>query len=169
MGRYNKNSRGFYPSHGANGKSKEVIEDVLTTIRFVLRLKLRDQRLRCFVNDVFEYLERTEGFHYGLSEKVLILLKNGEISTENVILDHAVPSVIINKALKLRSFNTNCELKDFLRNHYSICFITKDENKILNKKKYKQRMPDGWNIDFDNWDARYKKAGIKIAVNPGLN
>ena len=169
MGRYNKNSRGFYPSHGTNGKSKEVIEDVLTAIRFILRLKLRDQRLRCFVNDVFEYLERTEGFHYGLSKKVLILLNNGEISTENVILDHAVPSIIINATLKRTTFKTNKELFDFLKKHYFICFITKDEDKILNQKKYKQRMPDEWNSDFGNWDARYKKAGIKIVIKPGLN
>jgi hypothetical protein len=165
MGRYNKNKNGFYPGFIANGNSIEVIEDVLTAIRFLLKLKIRDQRLRCFVNDIFEYLERMEGFHYGLTEKAQRLSKKGEISTDNVTLDHAVPSIILNRTLKQEKFNTNEELLEFLRKHYFMCLITKEEDKKLNK--YKQTMPDDWNNDWENWDARYKKVDIVLKVLPG--
>jgi hypothetical protein len=50
--------------------------------------------------------------------------------------------------------------------HNYKCIITKGEDKKLNRK-YNQNMPEGWINDWENWDARYKKVGIRFDIFPG--
>ena len=48
--------------------------------------------------------------------------------------------------------------------YYYVALITRDENKKLSNKGYKQKMPEDW--DWDSIEARYEKVWIKIRRNP---
>jgi len=167
MSQFKKNKAGVYPSHCANGKSTDSIDDILSTIRFISSKNIKEVRLRCFVNDVYAYLERKEGYHYGISEKAYNLAQSGEISSHTVTLDHGVPSKVINMAIKEKAFKTNEELLNFLRGNYYMCLITKDEDKLVNAE-YQESMPAEWNNNVINWQIRYKMVGIELRGVPGI-
>jgi hypothetical protein len=170
MNRYNTNKSGFYPEYSSCKKTQVNVEDVLNVILYILtsKKKIRDLRIRTLVNDVFEYLERIEGFHFGLSEEVEKLIVKGAISFKNVTLDHGVPSTVLMNHLKVAGITTTADLLNFFRKHYYMCFISKEEDTRLNKNKLKQKMPDNWKNDWTKWDARYKAIDIKLVVSPGI-
>lgn len=166
MGRYDKKD-GFYPNYRANKDLKSKIEDTINVISYAMKRNIREARLRVLINDVYEYLERFEGFHYGISEGVSMLNDN-EINSEQVILDHAVPSNVIIRTLKAISPNEK-DLLDFFRRHYYMCLLTKKENKEVDKE-LRMKMPSSWKLnDWANWDARYREKGIVLKIKPGKN
>jgi len=95
-----------------------------------------------------------------------IIRKENELNNEDgvpskeFIGEHIVPrkciiDLIINsyKTKELYSFDDFCKIAEMAK----VCLVTKEEDKILNKKKLRQNMPD----IKDVW-SRYKAAKIKI-------
>ena len=167
---YKPNSNGNYLSHCNPHPAQEIIEDDNVSVilnNFNNNWNIRETRLKDLIDDVYHNLERTEGFHYGVSKEVCKLKgENGEIPTNKVIREHAVPATIVIEEIKRRVIVTGViqseeDLLGFLKEHYYMCYVTKKEDKKLNKKK----MPNNWN-DWDNWIARYKKAGIELDEKP---
>lgn len=165
MGRYDKSKAGFYPNYSKNENLRLMLNDTLKSILLVQGKNIKEARLRVLMNDVFEYLERFEGFHYGMFEKAL-QIDEKDINSSTVTLDHAVPSKVLIRKLKITNPRNKKALLDFFRLHYFICFITKEEEYNLDKK-LRQKMPDTWNNNWQDWDARYRAKGIVLKVLPG--
>ena len=86
----------------------------------------------------------------------------------NLRHEHAVPRKIIKEKIinilnKQNNSNKNSKIKEVYKiiNKYSkSVVVTKDEEKKLNEKGLKQKMPKDW--DEKKWYARYEKSGINI-------
>ncbi len=163
MGRYDKKN-GYYPNHRTNQSLKAKLDDTLDVIHFMIGKNIREARMRVLINDVYEHLERYESFHYGIS---VMAQKLSQLSAKDVVLEHAVPSNVVINKLKSQKPNRS-DLLQFFRDHYFLCFITKNENICLNKVGLKFKMPPNWNQNWKNWICRYKAADISLSVNPGL-
>ncbi len=151
------NKTGFYPYHCGAKPLKYGINDTLDSILFILHKKINEKRLRDLMNDVNSHLERTESFHYGLSEGFINSID------KNAVIEHAVPSHELIMILKAQNPKTRDELMDFMRSHYYICLITPIEDQKLRDHKLSKYMPKNWKV----WNERYEKAEIKILINPG--
>jgi hypothetical protein len=168
MGRYDKKGDGpYYPRYKPDSKLRERLKDTLDVILYCQEKKIKAVRLRDLMSDIFEYLERFEDFHYGISEKAFKMIDN-KFNSTYITLDHGVPSKELIKELILNKPKNQEELLEFCRNHYFMCFITKKEDIKLNHKKLKQKMPDGWNGKWENWKSRYEEAEITLKVDPGV-
>jgi len=161
MGRYDKKN-GYYPNHKQNTDLKNKIDDTLEVISFMLDKNIRESRLRVLTNDVFEYLEQYEDFHYGVSTEANKLTV---LNSKTVVLEHAIPSNLIIKELKKQKPEKH-QLLDFFRKHYYLCLITIDENKRLDKG-LRKKMPDHWKENWNDWQCRYREKDIKLIIQPG--
>jgi len=170
MGRYNNKGNGhFYPMYEPKESLRIIYEDTLDVILYCLDKKIKEVRLRLLMNDIFEYLETFEGFYYGISEEAYKLINNNVVSSDIVTLDHGVPLKVLIQELKSIKPKDREELLNFFKKHFFLCFITKDEDKKLNKYKLKQKMPIGWEGDGKNWKIRYESVGITLKVDPGYH
>lgn len=168
MGRYDrKGNDHYYPNYKPDIKLKERLNDTLNVILHCLDKKIKEVRLRDLTSDIFEYLERFEGYHYGISEEAYKLIDNN-FNSNYITLDHGVPSNVLIKELKSIKPGDRQELLNFFKHHYYMCFITKDEDRELNRNKLKQKMPDGWNGNWNNWAIRYEVVGINLILEPGV-
>lgn len=95
--------------------------------------------------------------------------KNWKTVTKGTLIhEHAVPRKIIKEKIinildKQNNSNKNSKIKEVYEiiNKYSkSVVVTKDEDKKLNEKGLKQKMPKDW--DEKKWYARYEKSGINI-------
>ena len=166
---YSQNSQGYYPRYSGSNSSKIDLNDTLDAILYIMHKNIREQRLRHLINDVFEYLEKNAGFHFGVSDAYEKLKTSGVVLTsKNVVLEHAVPSTVIIAQMKKTQIINRKSLLNFLMEHYFICLINNAENQKLSGLGLHRRMPQNWNNDWVHWDVRYKAAGIKLKVKPGL-
>jgi len=168
MGRYDKKGiSDYYPNYKPDMKFKERLGDTLDAILCCLDKNIREARLRVLMSDIFEYLERFEDYHYGISEEAYKMIGDN-FNSIYITLDHGVPSNVLIKELKSKKPKNRKELLEFSRKHYFMCFITKKEDKELNNKGLKQKMPDDWDGKWENWKSRYEKANITLKVDPGI-
>lgn len=160
------------PKH-SNKKQKGIDIDpniLLETIRINLP-KANDSRhyklIREASNAYNAFLERYSGFHYGITAKFEILLKEskGNVNKDKYIVEHAIPLTVLVK--KLQSLNPDIEtIGNFFQKYYHIYCVTKDEDQRLNKG-FKDKMPN--DIDWDkNPLARYENVvpPIQITYSP---
>ena len=174
MGYYKPNKNGNYLSHCNPRPTQNIIED--DNVKVILsnynnNLNIRETRLKDLIDDVYHNLEKTEGFHYGVSEAAWALRdENGQIPTNMVIREHAVPSTIVIEEMRNEigngSITTEQELLDFLRRHFYMCLITREENGRFNANNgLIDDMPENWNKNWDNWIARYQQVDINLHEN----
>lgn len=106
------------------------------------------------------------------SEKALDLIDSEtEFNTSNFSFEHMVPKgkYIFNR-IKEEAKNNNSDdelqklIYKLIDKYYYVALITRDENKKLSKKGYREKMPKDWNKK--SVIARYKKSEIKIKRNP---
>ena len=106
------------------------------------------------------------------SEKALSLIDSEtKFNTSNFSFEHMVPKgkYIFNR-IKEEAKNNNSDdelqklIYKLIDKYYYVALITRDENKKLSNKGYKQKMPEAW--DWESIEARYEKAGINIKRNP---
>jgi hypothetical protein len=179
MKTYIPNHQGFYPQHSGTHLQSLNRKDILDTVLFTLKRKIREVRKRCFINDVYESLERDESFHFGYSKKVLELINNNEeLTSENVTLEHAIPNTRVIEEMrkkfpiKLDKLSAKIKLSEreklleFLKSHYYMCLITKKEDDDIRKEKLCRTMPSNWDFISGKWYARYKQARIEIKLCP---
>ena len=92
----------------------------------------------------------------------------GSINYENgkgqIIYDHAIPFVLLQRKLLDGGFSTRADLMDLLQRYCVACLITKQEDDALNKAGLMRKMPEGW--DEVDCLARYHAAGIALMDNP---
>ena len=106
------------------------------------------------------------------SEEALDLIKKTtEFSTSKFSFEHMVPKgqYIFNRIKEEAKKNIyDDELQkliyELVDKYYYVALITRDENKKLSNKGYKQKMPEDW--DWKSIKARYQKARITIHRNP---
>jgi hypothetical protein len=161
--RIKPNLKGNFPSHCNSKKGNTEINTYLETI--ILNLGKKDKccfgNIRNNINNVNGYLEMHEGYYYGLSEG---FIKNED--KPSIRIEHGIPAKVLIRILNRMQLTSNEELLDFLRSVYSICLVTKEEDKKIDKAGYREKMPDGWNIP-DDWRIRYVYSGINLLKSPG--
>lgn len=170
---YKPNSNGNYLSHCNPHPAQEIIEDDNVSVilnNFNNNWNIRETRLKDLIDDVYHNLERTEGFHYGVSEAAWALRdENGWIPKRMVTCEHAVPSTIVieemRNEIENESITTEQELLNFLRTHFYMCLITKNEDNSLRIAGLHRRMPETWNRNWNNWIVRYNYVGINLNEN----
>jgi hypothetical protein len=82
-----------------------------------------------------------------------------EESYSKLVYDHAVPASIV-ADLVLEQADDAAVVKAILEQLNFPCFIHQEEDKLLNQRKLKSRMPAAW--DGRDPLARYREVGIKI-------
>jgi len=77
--------------------------------------------------------------------------------------EHVIPTAFCYKRIFELYKNDQFDLEVFksMFKDISVCFILKEEDKRLNEKGLKEKMPDKWDWGDDPF-ARYKKCGIKV-------
>ena len=81
------------------------------------------------------------------------------LQEDNLVKDHAIPIKVLRSSFKNLQEPSASDIENFLNENYRLGVITKFEDKLLNQKKLRSKMPDSWdNID---WQARYVEAGIE--------
>ena len=106
------------------------------------------------------------------SEKALDLIDSEtEFNTSNFSFEHMVPKgkYIFNRIKEEAKKNISDDklqklIYKLIDKYYYVALITRDENKKLSNKGYREKMPEDW--DEQSFDARYQKAGINIKRNP---
>lgn len=106
------------------------------------------------------------------SEKALDLIDSEtEFNTSNFSFEHMVPKgkYIFNRIKEEAKKNISDDklqklIYKLIDKYYYVALITRDENKKLSYKGYREKMPEDW--DEQSFDARYQKAGINIKRNP---
>lgn len=106
------------------------------------------------------------------SEKALALIDSEtEFNTSNFSFEHMVPKgkYIFNRIKEEAKKNISDDelqklIYELVDKYYYVALITRDENKKLSNKGYREKMPEDW--DEQSFDARYQKAGITIKRNP---
>ena len=106
------------------------------------------------------------------SEKALDLIDSEiEFNTSNFSFEHMVPKgkYIFNRIKEEAKKNISDDelqklIYELVDKYYYVALITRDENKKLSNKGYREKMPEDW--DEQSFDARYQKAGINIKRNP---
>jgi hypothetical protein len=106
------------------------------------------------------------------SEKSLDLIDSEiEFNTSNFSFEHMVPKgkYIFNRIKEEAKKNISDDelqklIYKLIDKYYYVALITREENKKLSNKGYKQKMPEDW--DWESIKARYQKAGITICRNP---
>ena len=106
------------------------------------------------------------------SEKALDLIDSEtEFNTSNFSFEHMVPKgkYIFNRIKEEAKKNISDDklqklIYKLIDKYYYVALITRDENKKLSNKGYREKMPEDW--DGQSFDARYQKAGINIKRNP---
>ena len=87
------------------------------------------------------------------------------LKRKDVIHEHVVPhSFIMNKLLSLKELS-NDDIMDVLKKFYIVCAITKEEDRLLNARGYRSKMPEGWNENTDSVFARYESVGIEVHID----
>ena len=87
-----------------------------------------------------------------------------EISDVICTYDHVVPVNLLVDQLLSREFAVAADVRGFLDQFYRTCWITSEEDELLNSKKFRQKMPDGWGWETGDIWARYDTAGIGVAL-----
>ena len=168
---------GVYPkwcNKQSNFKSKD-FQTILDALFSLLSLDHIDPIQKCIrenLNKYYGIIERNEGFYYGTSKAFEDLVnKNPNFDHKDVVVEHAIPAKILiteaNKRVLNGSISNANELYIFLKKHYYICIITKDEDKHLNKAGLKNSMPTSWTGLNDVWTKRYGAVGIGLKTLPG--
>lgn len=106
------------------------------------------------------------------SEKALDLIDSEtEFNTSNFSFEHMVPKgkYIFNRIKEEAKKNISDDklqklIYKLIDKYYYVALITRDENKKLSNKGYREKMPEDW--DEQSFDARYQKVGINIKRNP---
>lgn len=106
------------------------------------------------------------------SEKALDLIDSEtEFNTSNFSFEHMVPKgkYIFNRIKEEAKKNISDDklqklIYKLIDKYYYVALVTRDENKKLSNKGYREKMPEDW--DEQSFDARYQKAGINIKRNP---
>lgn len=106
------------------------------------------------------------------SEKALDLIKNEtKFTPSNFSFEHMVPKgkyIFDWIKEKAKENISDDELQKLIYKlvdkYYYVALVTRDENKKLSNKGYREKMPEDW--DEQSFDARYQKAGINIKRNP---
>ena len=162
MASYKPNKKtGLYPPHTGSVKNAASIEDIQAMLDVIL-IKLNHPKLygtiRTDINFVkHHYCERLMGFHCGCSQAFLDLKeKNGKTAT----LEHAYTATEELKDILRLKIDNRYDLLMHIYDNYSMCFITKEEDKALRDHHYTTTRPGGWR-------KCYEECGIKIAINPG--
>ena len=86
------------------------------------------------------------------------------VNRSNVSWEHVVPTkVLVDKLLELDKSGTlsDKKIEEMIEKYGYVCLVTKDENRKLDKNKFREKMPQGWKYGDDAF-ARYKAVGIEI-------
>jgi hypothetical protein len=156
------NPWGYYPADSGYGKMKFNPIESATAVLALLKIPYTGKALRILTDGINNYLQRTEGYHYGISKGFAEAQ-----SKRGVTVEHGIPlkvqiEMMINK-INSGEIKTPENILQFLRDHYTVCLITKDENARLNAAKMGHRMPENWK----DWTERYKIANIDLVQLPG--
>lgn len=87
-----------------------------------------------------------------------------EFGRGNLIYDHAVPFVYLQKELLELHEPTRESVRKVLDQYGTACLITKDEDIRLTQVGLQRKMPEGW--DGSDALARYHFLGLEIVPNP---
>jgi hypothetical protein len=122
----------------------------------------RDKIIREYLCDANNWLERNEGWTYGLSQGVIdnLHMATGKKYNPNRAyfeVEHSIPVKFIIQHLRTQ-IKTKQEAVEYLHKALHLFLITKDENKLLSK--YKSSMPK--ESQPDDTMARYNAVGITI-------
>ena len=127
--------------------------------------------------DIFKNINKNKGFDSGKWSVKQYQLDEYDFDRtgKGVIWEHVVPAkVLILHAYDLweqGSFEVG-DYQELKRKYGFVCVITKDENKRLNDKRLREKMPENFiweKMNYDNPFARYFEAHINVIKPEGLN
>ena len=128
-------------------------------------------RMKLLVNDVYGHLiydgKLEVGWTVGVQKDKV--MHQSQYSKElkrskDWIFEHGIPWNEFFPLLVKKNVKTIYELLRFLIDNFTCMYVTKPEDKLLNKE-YRQSMPQVWN----EWSERYNKSGIEIYQLPKKN
>lgn len=108
-----------------------------------------------------------EDYKHPISKGIYDIDTSGKrVERKDMTAEHVVPLKVLRKVLR-EKYNAGTLDRDwcnrFIDKYLIICLVTKEEDKMLNKKKLQDSMPKDWRLDdsltADPW-ARYRIAGI---------
>jgi len=114
---------------------------------------------RELLSGIYQYLEKMEGFKYQLSEGFIKNIEGVEYGSccnpdgSQFIIEHRIPMKVIRERIRSIDFESNEDFIKYLKEGYSLCLITKEEDRLLNAAKLTSSMPK-------NGNCRYAEVGI---------
>lgn len=120
----------------------------------------RTGRVRWFNRgDLAKKPDALEKFHFHSVKARDIYKAEGELASEPLVKDHALPVVAMMEDLKKLQPRTEEVIEKYLIDSYKVALITSKEHKQLSVAGLGSKMPEGANGDVAK---RYDKVGIKL-------
>jgi hypothetical protein len=96
-----------------------------------------------------------------ISTKAMRIM-NGE-EPGRLVKDHSIPIKILRKLIVREQRVNTAYIEEFLKDHYRLGIITKDEDRKINAEKLRSNMPEDW--DEKDPFARYRAVNIEEATS----
>lgn len=150
---------------------KKKLELILEAVEYCKKVKDMGMPRSCYAKalrePIFFLWERKNGMtkydssqFWSAAAKAEIAEKVQPFEKPQLIYDHAIPfKYVFDKLLGLESVDID-SVRECLNKYLCSCTITREEDKKLNEKGFRQRMPEDW--DGINPLSRYERADIKI-------
>lgn len=150
---------------GAGGKySSTYLEDTSEILMALFKLPNNthvNKAARELLSGIYQYLEKMEGFKYQLSEGFIKNIEGVEYGSccnpdgTKFVIEHRVPMKVMRERIRSIDFKSNKDFIKYLKETYSLCLITREEDRLLNNAKLTSSMPK-------NGNCRYIEAGITL-------
>lgn len=121
------------------------------------------QTLRGVIVCWYDHVRRPSGDLTHHHSVAALGVRSSSNASAGCTYDHVIPvSLIVDEVLE-REWGKASDIRAFLDRYYQTCWITIEEDAVLNSRGLRQAMPSGWSWQEGQIWSRYAVAGIEIA------